>query len=56
MIERAPTKPKKVKPISKAQEEGKVPLRSFSDLMQLMDKKKKPQEGGTEPSSEETSG
>jgi uncharacterized protein len=46
-IERAPTKPKKVKPITKAQEEGKEPMRSFSDLMQLFDKKKKkPEEGG----------
>jgi uncharacterized protein len=44
-IERAPTKPKKVKPITKAQEEGKEPMRSFSDLMQLFDKKKKPSEG-----------
>ena len=45
-IERAPTKPKKVKPITKAQEEGKEPMRSFSDLMQLFDKKKqKPDEG-----------
>jgi uncharacterized protein len=40
-IERAPTKPKKFKPITKAQEEGKEPMRSFSDLMQLFDKKKK---------------
>jgi uncharacterized protein len=45
-IERAPTKPKKVKPITKAQEEGKEPMRSFSDLMQLFDKKKKPSDGG----------
>jgi len=43
-IERAPTKPKKFKPITKAQEEGKEPMRSFSDLMQLFDKKKKPDE------------
>ncbi len=40
-IERAPTKPKKIKPITKAQEEGKEPMRSFSDLMQLFDKKKR---------------
>jgi uncharacterized protein len=40
VTERPPTKPKVVKPISKAQEEGRAPLRSFSDLMQLMDKKK----------------
>jgi uncharacterized protein len=46
-IERPPTKPKKVKPLTKAMEEGREPLRSFSDLMQLMDKKKqtpKPEE------------
>jgi uncharacterized protein len=43
-IERPPTKPKKFKPLTKAMEEGKEPLRSFSDLMQLYDKKKeKPQ-------------
>ena len=43
-----PTKPKKIKPITKAQEEGKEPMRSFSDLMQLFDKKKKKpdEEGG----------
>jgi hypothetical protein len=35
-----PTKPKKFKPITKAQEEGKEPMRSFSDLVQLFDKKK----------------
>jgi protein Tex len=40
-VERAPTKPKKFKPITKAQEEGKEPMRSFSDLLQLFDKKKK---------------
>ena len=45
-IERAPTKPKKVKPITKAQEEGKEPMRSFSDLLQLLDKKKKPPPAG----------
>lgn len=39
-IERPPTKPKKFKPLTKAMEEGKEPLRSFSDLMQLYDKKK----------------
>lgn len=40
VIERPATKPKVVKPLTKAQEEGKKPLRSFSDLMQLMEKKK----------------
>jgi uncharacterized protein len=40
VVERAATKPKVVKPITKAQEEGKQPLRSFSDLLQLLDKKK----------------
>jgi uncharacterized protein len=39
-VERLPTKPKKVKPITKAQEEGREPMRSFSDLVQLFDKKK----------------
>jgi uncharacterized protein len=48
-IERAPTKPKKFKPITKAQEEGKEPMRSFSDLMQLFDKKKKKPEEGEGP-------
>jgi hypothetical protein len=37
-----------VKPITKAQEEGKEPMRSFSDLMQLFDKKKKPDSSGGE--------
>lgn len=48
VIERPATKPKVVKPLTKAQEEGKKPLRSFSDLMQLMEKKKekKPEPGG----------
>jgi len=40
VIERPPTKPKSNKPITKAQEEGRSPLRSFSDLAQLFDKKK----------------
>jgi uncharacterized protein len=48
VIERTSTKPKKVKPITKAQEEGKEPMRSFSDLMQLFDKKKKPDSAGGE--------
>jgi len=39
-IERPPTKPKKFKPITKAQEEGKEPMRSFGDLQQLFEKKK----------------
>jgi uncharacterized protein len=48
IIERPATKPKVVKPLTKAQEEGRKPLRSFSDLMQLMEKKKdkKPPAGG----------
>ena len=45
IIERPATKPKVVKPITKAQLEGKKPLRSFSDLIQLMDKKKDKPEG-----------
>jgi uncharacterized protein len=40
VIERPPTKPKPNKPITKAQEEGRSPLRSFSDLAQLFAKKK----------------
>ena len=39
-VERPPTKPKVVKPLTKAMEEGKAPMRSFSDLKQLMEKKK----------------
>jgi uncharacterized protein len=47
VIERKPTKPKPVKPITKKMEEGKEPMRSFSDLAQLFDKKKeKKKEGG----------
>jgi len=56
VIERQSSKPKPVKPLTKAMEEGKVPLRSFSDLLQFYDKKKQPppkkdgggQEGKTE--------
>ena len=40
VIERQPTKPKVVKPITKKMEEGKEAMRSFSDLMQFLDKKK----------------
>jgi uncharacterized protein len=48
-IERLPTKPKKVKPITKAMEEGREPMRSFADLQQLFDKKKeKPKPKGDE--------
>jgi uncharacterized protein len=51
-IERPPTKPKKVKPLTKAMEEGREPLRSFSDLAQLLDKKKqKPPKPEEPPSS-----
>ena len=39
-VERPPTKPKVFKPLTKAMEEGKAPMRSFSDLKQLMEKKK----------------
>jgi hypothetical protein len=50
VIERPPTKPKSNKPITKAQEEGRSPLRSFSDLAQLFDKKKqKPEENEPPP-------
>jgi protein Tex len=48
-IERPPTKPKKVKPITKAMEEGKEPVRSFSELMQLLDKKKQKPKGDEPP-------
>jgi uncharacterized protein len=48
-IDRPPTKPKKVKPLTKAMEEGKEPLRSFSDLQQLFDKKKQQPKEGEQP-------
>lgn len=55
VIERPPTKPKKIRPITKAMEEGREPLRSFSDLMQLFDKRrarnKPPEEGPPPPAS-----
>lgn len=53
VIERPPTKPKVVKPITKAMEEGKAPMRSFSDLLQLMDKKK---DKDKKPKEEDSSG
>jgi len=40
VIERQPTKPKVVKPITKAMEEGKEAMRSFGQLLQLYEKKK----------------
>jgi uncharacterized protein len=45
--ERKP-KPKPVTPITKEMEEGKAPLRSFSDLKQFFEKKKTDDEGATE--------
>jgi uncharacterized protein len=55
VIERPPTRPKKIRPITKAMEEGREPLRSFSDLMQLFDKRrarnKPPEEGPPPPAS-----
>ena len=50
VIERAPTKPKVVKPITKAMEEGKEAMRSFGQLKQLFEKKKdqKPEEPSDE--------
>src|SRR5262245_21472419 len=48
-IERPPTKPKKFKPLTKAMEEGKEPMRSFSDLMQLYDKKKEKPQADEQP-------
>lgn len=57
MIEIAPTKPKVVKPITKAQQDGKEPMRSFSDLMQFFDKdKKKEDDRPAPPPPPETSG
>ncbi len=41
-IERESSKPKVVKPITKKMEAGKEAMRSFSDLMQLFEKKKDP--------------
>lgn len=54
VIERQPTKPKVVKPITKAMEEGKEAMRSFGQLMQLFEKKKeqKPGEEGETPPAE----
>jgi len=56
-IERPPTKPKKFKPITKAQEEGREPMRSFGDLQQLFEKKRQkpspPEEGSAEPAGEQ---
>lgn len=40
VVERPSNKPKVVKPLTKAMEDGREPLRSFSDLMQLLEKKK----------------
>ena len=46
------SKPKKIKPakpISKAMEEGREPLRSFSDLVQFVEKKKPKHEPAPPP-------
>jgi uncharacterized protein len=51
VIEVAPTKPKVVKPITKAQQDGKEPMRSFADLMQFFDKDKKKGDDQTPPPS-----
>lgn len=48
VVERAPTKPKVVKPITKAMEEGKEAMRSFGQLMQLFEKKKQKPDGEEE--------
>jgi uncharacterized protein len=48
-LERPPTKPKPVKPITKAMEEGREPMRSFSDLQQLFNKKKQKPDGEQPP-------
>lgn len=46
IIERPPTKPKVEKPLSKAQQEGRAPMRSFGDLQQFFEKKKPGDEKG----------
>lgn len=46
IVERAPTKPKVDKPLSKAQQEGRAPMRSFGDLQQFFEKKKDPKDEG----------
>jgi hypothetical protein len=38
-----------VKPITKAMEEGREPMRSFSDLQQLFNKKKQKPDGEQPP-------
>ena len=55
VVERQPTKPKVVKPITKAMEEGKEAMRSFGQLMQLFEKKKEqpPTEEGQPPPAEQ---
>ncbi|WP_254508821.1 Tex-like N-terminal domain-containing protein [Anatilimnocola floriformis] len=40
IIERPPTKPKVDKPLTKAQQDGRAPMRSFGDLQQFFEKKK----------------
>ncbi|QDU28728.1 30S ribosomal protein S1 [Anatilimnocola aggregata] len=45
VIERAPTKPKVEKPITKAQQEGRAPMRSFGDLQQFFEKKRPGKDG-----------
>ncbi len=49
IIERPSTKPKVEKPITKAQQEGRAPMRSFGDLQQFYEKKRDPKDGGTGP-------
>lgn len=46
IIERPPTKPKVDKPLTKAQQEGRAPMRSFGDLQQFFEKKKPGDEKG----------
>lgn len=46
IVERAPTKPKVDKPLTKAQQEGRAPMRSFGDLQQFFEKKKDPKDEG----------
>lgn len=46
VIERAPTKPKVQKPLTKAQQEGRAPMRSFGDLQQFFEKRKELKDDG----------
>ena len=47
IIERPPTKPKVDKPLTKAQQDGRAPMRSFGDLQQFFEKKKPEKDEGS---------